>query len=347
MTEDLEILCKSYFGESLTASENEVLSDFGANFTSRRLPIIFDNAHLSSLIGIKLGSLQKMVRDTSLYYYHFKIPKRDGSNREIAAPSAALYFVQRWIYDNILAQEEVGDFSFGFARGRSIVDNARCHLGAACLLQMDLENFFPSISFERICSVFRYMGYTNDVCYTLASVCALSGCLPQGAPTSPMLSNIVAKRLDRRISSAMKSLGLNYSRYADDLCVSGLVISRKVQIYLEEIIESEGFKVNANKTRSVKGKGRKIVTGISISSGKLTIPRSAKREIRKNVHHILRVGLLKHLEVTGGSDIIFIERLIGKLNFWRMVEPDNEYVVSSIEKLVYESKMLDKHAFMR
>jgi len=216
---------------------------------------------------------------------------------------------------------------------RSVVDNARSHLGKKCLLKMDIKDFFPSITLRRVITIFLILGYPHKISYILAKVCCKNGCLPQGSPTSPCISNIVAKRLDKRLCSISLKYNSTYTRYADDLAFSGDYIPHRFIGFIEEILSGAGFSANTKKTKLIIDKGKKIVTGISISNNKLTIPRKTKRYLRKEAYFILRNGLHFHSERVNYRDPIYLERLIGKYSFWHYVEPENNYVSETINKL--------------
>ena len=303
--------------------------------------VILDFNHLAKLIGIEQKILASIINDTNSFYYNFEIPKRNGGFREISAPYPVLLSAQRWIYENILIKQPLHENCKGFVKATSIVDNARPHLSKKHLLKMDIKDFFPSIKINRVMSVFRVLGYTKKISYYLAAICCLDGVLPQGATTSPYLSNIIAKRLDYRLNGLAKKFNLIYTRYADDFTFSGEIISLGILNYIESIVSDEGFEINKSKSKLIGEKGQKIVTGISISSGKLTIPKKAKREVRKNIHYILKNGLFEHLRNIHSNDPIYVERLLGFLFFWLSVEPENAFIRNSIEKLKGYSNMLD------
>ncbi len=306
--------------------------------------VILDFNHLSKLLGIKPRILASIINDSNSYYYNFEIPKRNGSVREISAPYPVLLNAQRWIYENILLRQPLHSNCKGFVKASSIVDNARPHLNKKYLLKMDIQDFFPSIKINRVMSVFRTLGYTKKISYYLAAICCLDGVLPQGAATSPYLSNIIAKRLDYRLNGLAKKFNLIYTRYADDLTFSGDILPLGILKYTESIVSDEGFKINKSKSKIIGPKGQKIVTGISISSGKLTIPKKTKREVRKNIHYILKNGLFEHLRNIDSNDPIYVERLLGFLFFWLSVEPENVFVKNSIKKLKVYSNMLDSES---
>ena len=182
---------------------------------------------------------------------------------------------------------------------------------------------------------FEKIGYPENVSKVLGVLCCLYRHLPQGAPTSPALSNIVGYEMDKKLAALAAEYGLTYTRYADDLTFSGDVFPKEQIIpRIKQIIRDEKFEPNHKKTRFINEYGRKIITGVSVSSGaKLTIPKARKREIRKNVYFILTKGLAEHQRRIGSSDPVYLKRLIGELCYWRSIEPDNAYVSDSINRL--------------
>ena len=315
------------------------LKGYVEKILSNNSVVIFEFTHLSKLLGIEKNYLASIVFNPKYFYHSFTIPKRNGALRTIDSPSDILIYIQRWIYNNILKNISLDESCTGFREGYSIKNNVDKHLNKEIILKMDLKDFFPSICKKRVISVFRNIGYSPKISFILASLCTLENKLPQGAPTSPYLSNIIAKRLDIRLKSLCGKFDLQYSRYADDITISGNRLPKKIINYIEEIIKNEGFEVNKKKTRFLYKNNRRIITGISISSNKLTIPKKNKRNIRQSIFYIKQFGFSNHLKKREISDPIFLERLLGYLYFWKFVEPENknikEYisiVKSEIEK---------------
>lgn len=296
-------------------------------------PVILSIKHLAQIVDVDLRMLRTMINHPSSFYYEYSIPKRSGGCRQIASPYPALLRVQRWINDNILSKVPVHESAKGFVKGLSIVDNARPHLGHATVLKADIKDFFPSVGVNRVRMIFKNLGYRKKVAFALASLCCHNGVLPQGAATSPAISNIILKRLDARMSGLALRLGLTYTRYADDLTFSGKTIAPGLFKYIADIVSNEGFCINDTKTKILYWGNQQIITGVSIASGSLKLPRETKREIRKNVYYVLKNGLLSHLNHIGYFDPIYIERLLGKLYFWKSIEPDNKFVEEHIPKL--------------
>lgn len=272
------------------------------------------------------------------FYRSYTIKKRNGGERLIEAPYPSLKMVQRWILDIILAPSAVYHPSVvGFRQGKTILDNATPHLGHDVLLKMDIKEFFPSVTEPLVERYFMSLGYSLSLSGTLAYLCCKDYRLPQGAPTSPLLSNVLFVKMDWELDRIAVTEGLSYTRYADDLTFSGARIPIPFIKAVTEIAKDNNLRINKEKTRR-SGKGsRKIITGVSISSGKPTIPRSLKREIRQKVHYILNYGLYDHLRHVGSRDLLVGYRLLGLLAYWHSVEPENQYVISNSKAL---SKLL-------
>jgi len=242
-----------------------------------KVPIIFETEHLSLLLGVDFVELNKIINSPHSFYRSFQIPKRSGGCREISMPYPTLLYIQRWIKINILSKVELNDCANGFVKEKSIITNAKTHIGSKVILKMDISNFFPSIGINRVISIFKNFGYSKRVAYSLSTLCTLNNYLPQGAATSPPISNIIAKGFDSRLKMLAKSYNLTYSRYADDLTFSGNFIPHKIIIIIKEILLKEGFIINDKKTKIITGSGKRIITGISIASKSLKLPKSTKR----------------------------------------------------------------------
>ena len=300
---------------------------------AKGLPVIIGINHLASMMQLDVVTLKRMVVSSRSFYHSFTIPKRKGGMRQIDAPYPSMMRAQQWIYHEILAKIAISPSATGFIPHHSIKDNASAHLCQRCLLMLDVKDFFPSIKWHKVYAVFSHLGYPKNIAQYLTSLCCLNGHAPQGAVTSPALSNVIARRLDARITGLAKKYQVNYTRYADDMTFSGERISRRFQSFVNKIVEEDGFKINQDKTRFIKGRHQKIVTGISISEDKLTVPKSKRREVRQQVYYINKYGLAEHQKKIGNNDSIFLERLIGYLHFWHSIEPDNAFVNKSLESL--------------
>ena len=295
------------------------LSDRRANveaLTAAGLPILTTPRDIANAMAIPVTTLRWLSFHAEAtertHYVTFQIPKRSGGTRLLAAPHVKLATAQRWVLDNILAKLPVESPAHGFVKGHSTVTNAAVHLGRDLVINLDLASFFPSIGFRRIRGVFKRLGYSPAVATVFALLCTESPrtaveydgkkvwvavgerALPQGACTSPALSNQVTRKLDRRLRGRMAPLGWAYTRYADDLTFSAPAGKRKeigrVQAAVRHIVEEEGFALNVKKGRVQSTAGRQTVTGIVVNS-KPGIPREEVRRIRAILHGARRTGL--------------------------------------------------------
>ena len=290
----------------------------------------------AALLGVEVNRLEEILNNVSGHYQEFWMRKRSGGYRMISAPDKDLQAIQSTIYSRILSSVTiVHPAAVGFRCGRSVVDNAAPHLGKRYVLKMDIHDFFGSIRSPRVRQTFKKIGYPENVSKVLGALCCLHRHLPQGAPTSPALSNIVGYEMDRKLAALAAEYGLTYTRYADELTFSGDVFPKEQIIpQVKRIIRDEKFEPNHKKTHFMNQSSRKIITGVSVASGvKLTIPKSKKREIRKNVYFILTKGLAEHQRRIGSHDPAYLKRLIGMLCYWRAIEPDNTYASDSIAAL--------------
>lgn len=297
-------------------------------------PIIFEFNHLALLFGRSTPYLASVINSPTNHYRFFKIKKRSGGFREICVPFPALLEMQYWIFENILKSIKINSSAHGFAHKKSIITNAKIHAGRDELLKLDLENFFPSININRIIFIFKSLGYPNEIAFYLAAICSDGKGLPQGAPTSPIISNIVAKGLDNRLIHLAKKYNLKYTRYADDLTFSGSEIPAKLIDYIEDIVQDEGFKLNSKKTRLYKSKGKRIVTGISVLEKTIKLPREYKRNLRQELNFIFKYGYISHVKKLKIRKANYLPSLIGKVNFWISVEPQSDFALSAKKKLL-------------
>ena len=284
------------------------------------------------------------------HYKVFTIPKKSGGVREISAPVKMLKSFQT--YANVLLQAlyEPTSAAMGFVPGRSVVDNAEKHIGMNYVLNLDLKDFFPSIPQARVWGALKSkaIGFNEDVASAVAGLCCTEidfyddkpvlatvdlpkgaktekrNVLPQGAPTSPILTNIVARNLDRQLKHLAAKFGLNYTRYADDMTFSSNhnVYQEKGDFMTElyKIINDCGFTINPLKTRLQKRGARQEVTGLNVSEH-VNVTRKFIKNLRAAIHHLaLSDTLLKH-------DVNVIR---GKINFLRMVKGNQDSTYLSL-----------------
>jgi len=308
--------------EKLNDNEKKLCIEYAERLINNNLPVIFDKVHFSLLLGIDIENLNKFIFLDKSFYKTISIPKKSGGFRNINSPSENLKIIQKWILTNILEKISISDKANGFIRKKSIVTNAIRHINKECIINLDVKNFFPTITYEDVFNIFYYYGYTKEMSFLLSKLCTLNSILPQGAPTSPYISNIVCKKLDKRLNSLCVKINADYSRYADDITISG---SRKIRDYLDlikKILKEEGFENNRKKERIIDNGNRKMVTGLIVNQ-KLSVPKKKKRYLRQQIYYCNKFGVTNHLEkINQLEKSNYMEHLFGLAYFIKMVEKE-------------------------
>lgn len=284
--------------------------------TRQGLPVLATPADVAAALGLTIPQLRWLCfhaeAPEKTHYVYFSIAKRSGGTRRLAAPHRKLAAAQRWILEHILAKLDVTSHAHGFVAGRSTVTNARPHVGKRLVINLDLSDFFPTITFPRVRGLFASLGYSPAAATLLALlttesprlevaydgrthwVAAGERALPQGACTSPTLANLVTRKLDRRLAGATGKLGWTYTRYADDLSFStDAADSKQVALLfarVRAIVRDEGFAINEAKGRVQRSGRRQTVTGVVVND-KLGVPREQVRRLRAILHAARTTGL--------------------------------------------------------
>ncbi|MCD4719839.1 MAG: reverse transcriptase family protein [Desulfobacula sp.] len=299
---------------------------------NKGLTCLINSAHLAHLLNVSIDHLIWLSNDKSNQYTRFHIKKSSGAKREILAPKPKLKIVQRQILDNILQKIQLNSHAEGFRKKRSILTNAKRHIGKKVVIKMDVKNFFPSITFKRVLGLFIALGYPHQVSMTLTKLMTHDGKLPTGAPTSPAISNILSTKLDKRFANLGEKTDFDYSRYADDISISSnnRNITRMIPFF-KKIVQEEGFEINEAKMRILRNGGRQKIAGIVVNQ-KLNIEKREIKKIRavlfncrnKDINQEIKKwaqkekGLKASLFYTIDE---FKSSMLGKINFIKMVNP--------------------------
>jgi retron-type reverse transcriptase len=332
-----------FLGRGVSGRLHLRLSD-EARLGALGLPVMHTPADVARTIGLTIKQLRWLAYHTDAatrtHYVKFQVPKKSGGMRTLAAPHKALKAAQHWILANVLNKLPVTHAAHGFVKDRGIVSNAVPHVSKSIVVNLDLSDFFPSVTFHRVRAVFERYGYSGSVASVLALLStecprttvtyagtkyeAATGPrgLPQGAPTSPALSNQVARKLDKRLLGVAAKLGLTYTRYADDLTFSGgMELAEKIGWLLAKvrnIVREEGFAVNEKKTRVMRRSCAQSVTGVVVND-KPSVSRDALRRLRAILHRAKTEGLDAQNREGRPN---FRDWLAGKIAFVAMVRPD-------------------------
>jgi retron-type reverse transcriptase len=331
-----------YLGEEVSAGLNNTQGD-REKLENYGLPVLNTPEEIAQAMGISVGELRFLAfnRKTAniSHYIRFKIPKKTGGERLISAPMPRLKRLQQWILKQILEKLPIHPNAHGFCLNRSIVSNAQPHVGSEIVINFDLKDFFPSISYRRVKGLFKSFGYSElaATIFALLSTEAdrekveLDGViyhvaleeryLPQGSPASPALTNLLCRCLDRRLTTMAEKQGFVYTRYADDLTFSSSQDNPRVCNLLrgtETIVQQEGLMINQEKTRILRRGRQQEVTGIVVND-KLSVDRKTLKKFRALLYQIEKEGLEGK---TWGKSSDIVASIKGFANFVAMVSPE-------------------------
>lgn len=250
---------------------------------------VLDVAELARRLGLSSEELTQAVPT----YREVLIPKKSGGRRRLLVPDDALKALQRRILRKLLRRLRAHPAAKGFERGQSIVENAAAHVGQAVVIKMDVVDFFPSCKAAVVDAYFRKIGWNQEAAALLTTLCTYEGCLPQGAPTSPRLSNLIHWPLDARIARRVKRYKGSYTRYADDITISFPKDHPKKIGRIINVVRFAARKVGLQihkrgKLRVVRNNRQQRVTGLVVND-KVNLPRKLRRRLRAVAHH-LRTG---------------------------------------------------------
>ncbi|MEL6348306.1 MAG: reverse transcriptase family protein [Myxococcota bacterium] len=318
--------------------------------------VVENLGELRALLGIRsekqLGWMLLASDGDEQPYHTFKIPKSNGELRQIEAPRPQLKQVQRMILRHILSRVPAHESVHGFVRGRSTVTNAAAHVGQHLLMKFDLKDFFPTVHYWRVVGLFAQLGYdpgqlrlaiaddSRAVAPVLARLCVYAadpeafggGYTPQGAPTSPMICNLICRGMDARLAGLTEELGGVYTRYADDLTFSFPEEPKvgRLRWWVEEICRQEGFTVNHRKFRVIRRSQQQRVTGVVVND-KLSVPRAERRRFRAILYNCRKHGVAS--QARGRPD--FVSYLRGFASYVYMVQPDRgRALMDEVEALI-------------
>lgn len=296
---------------------------YAENLYEKKLPVIYDTEHFCLLVGFSQEYILSAIVHPASFYWSFNIKKANGKLREISEPLPNLKEIQYWILENILYKIPVSAYAKAYVPEKRLKENVRFHKKQKIVLTMDLKDFFGSIRLESIKKIFRDLGYTHSLSNLMAKLCCLNDSLPQGAPTSPYLSNLYMLDFDMQVSSYCKDRRIRYTRYADDLTFSGDFEVNQMKDFIREQVGIKHLTINEEKTRCMDSNHRQIVTGIVVNE-KLQVPKEVRRNIRLQMHYIQKFGLESHLQRISCTRQHYIYHLLGKIDFILSMTPQNQ-----------------------
>lgn len=304
----------------------------------------------------QLSCLYALSNHAERHYRPALIPKKDGTYRRLFVPDALLMKVQKNILHNILQEMPISPYATAYHKQAAIMQNSIPHIGQKLILKLDLRDFFGSILFYMVRrEVFSSLYFPPSVGTLLTYLCCYLDSLPQGAPTSPAISNLVMRHFDNSIGKWCQERQIIYTRYCDDMTFSGDFSPEEVTHKVKSYLEALGFTLNQQKTQLLNSGQRQTVTGIVVN--KLPrVPSDYRRALRQEIYYCTKYGIEAHLKRCQNTKYLncgaegmrqYINSLLGKVNFVLQVNPQDTYFVQSRDALKEQLNRLSNETAIR
>jgi RNA-directed DNA polymerase len=243
---------------------------------------ISTTGEVAAHLKVSAGEINHLLSRLDKQYFKRPRKKRDGTDRILFVPSEKLKLLQRKIYDHILSKAPLLPCAKGGVSGSSPIDNAALHTNRAVVFKMDIAQCFPSIKPARVLAIFQALGFGPEAAGLLTKLTTWKNELPQGVPTSNALTNLALARVDWRITCACDQHGFIYSRWVDDLTITGSLRLLKFRGMFQRIVVDEGFQLKLEKTKTELADQRQTVLNFVVNT-KVNLPRERRAAIKKEV----------------------------------------------------------------
>ena len=290
-------------------------------------------------LGFSAKTLYGLSNNLEKHYHNVLIPKRDGSKRKLSVPDLILKRVQKSIADNILAQYPVSKYAKAYKVGSNVQRNAQPHIGKKKILKLDIEGFFDHILYSQVKNiVFCEEKFAEPIRVLLTMLCYYKESLPQGAPTSPAITNIIMYDFDETVGAFCGEKKIAYTRYCDDMTFSGDFDEGEVIAFVKGELCKLGLFLKNRKTAVIPASKRQTVTGIVVNE-KLNITKDYKKKIRQEMHYIQKFGLDEHIKRCKIADKQqYVLSLGGRIAFVLQTTPnDSEFL--EYKKILAEKRL--------
>lgn len=267
-------------------------------------------------LGFSIKTLYSVSNSLHKHYSTACVPKRDGTQRKLSVPDKLLKSIQRKIVNTILIHEPISIYATAYKFGSSIQKNALPHINKSKILKLDILNFFNNIYYSKVKDlVFPKERYSSKVRILLTMLCYYDDILPQGAPSSPIISNIILRDFDNEIGNWCKERNISYTRYCDDMTFSGNFNEYELLNFVRNKLFENHFLINKNKIIIARQNRQQNVTGIVVNK-KLNLPTVYKKEIRQAVYYCKKHGIESHLKAKNIklTKKEYLQSLLGKIN---------------------------------
>lgn len=257
---------------------------------------LIDDKLVDKLRIRKLYSISNNIENN---YRVYKIKKSNGMFRIVYEPNFSLKYIQRQILKNILEEKKISNYAKAYCKSICLKDNALPHVNKKIVLKLDIKDFFDHIRFFDIYnSCFSLAYFPKSVGMLLTHLCTYQGHLPQGAPTSAYISNLVLKEFDEELGNWCKERNISYTRYSDDMTFSGDFYSSELIRRVRKMLYRLGFELNDDKICVIRNSSKQIVTGVIVNN-KLQVDKTYRKRIRQEIYYIKKFGINSHLNQIG------------------------------------------------
>ena len=298
---------------------------------------------LSSLeqdLGISAKTLYAVSNNINKHYYKAKLPKKSSGYRNLSVPDDILKAIQRQISEMLLIHMPVSRYAKAYRFGNSTLRNAKHHVGKQVVLKLDILHFFDSIRYSTVKDkVFPEGIYAEPLRILLTMLCYHKDALPQGAPSSPAITNIILYEFDELVGHWCRERNIAYTRYCDDMTFSGDFDPAEVIRFVKLELKKMGFLLNEQKTKIQHPGQQQTVTGIVVNE-KLSIPADYRRKLRQELYYCRKFGIQEHLQKIGLEipEYNYRMQLLGKVNYVLQVHPDDWDMLEARKWLQQSSK---------
>ena len=298
---------------------------------------------LSSLerdLGIGAKTLYAVSNNISKHYRKAKLPKKSGGIRNLSVPDEILKYIQKQIAEVLLIHMPVSRYAKAYRFGSSTLRNAKHHVGKQVVLKLDILHFFDSIRYSTVKDkVFPEEIYAEPLRILLTMLCYHKDALPQGAPSSPAITNIILYEFDELVGHWCRERNIAYTRYCDDMTFSGDFDPAEVIRFVRLELKKLGFLLNEQKTKVQRPGQQQTVTGIVVNE-KMSIPADYRRKLRQELYYCRKFGIQEHLQIIGLEipEDTYRMQLLGKVNYVLQVQPEDRDMLEARKWLQHSTK---------
>lgn len=271
----------------------------------------------------KIKKMYIISNNKSKYYKKYIIRKRNGKKRRILSPYYELKKIQQNILNNLLYEKSSSRYATAYIKRIKLIENAVMHTGYKYILKLDISNFFENISYVDIYNIYKEYGFSDKICGLLANLTTYNDYLPQGAPTSPYLSNLVLRDFDYKVGNWCKQRNINYTRYSDDMTFSMNEYNKDIIRFIRVNLYKYNLELNNEKIHLINNSKKQKITGIIVNE-KLQVDIKYRKKIRQEMYYIKKYGLDEHLKVIDEEKDYYLNSLYGRIMFVLAIDKKNK-----------------------